>query len=275
MFEVPVDSSKRHRAIPATRPAFPYVGGKRNLVLRLVERIQRIPHQTYAEPFVGAGGVFLRRTKAAPAEVINDYSREVATFFRVLQRHYVPFMDLLKYQITTRVEFERLVKTDPTTLTDMDRAARLLYLQRTAYGGKVAGVNFGVSPGRGGGFNITKLGSILEEIHTRLAGVVIECLPYEAFIRRYDRPETLFFLDPPYWGSEGDYGADLFGRADFERLAELLASIQGRFLMTINDRPETRQVFKRFKQERLRTTYTIGRASGADSEARELLVSGR
>lgn len=269
-----MDSTKPHRDVAACRPAFPYIGGKRNLALRLVERIQAIPHQTYAEPFVGAGGVFLRRTTAAPAEVINDYSREVATFFRILQRHYVAFMEELKFKLTTRAEFERLVRTDPDTLTDLERAARLLYLQRTVYGGKVAGATFGVSPGRGGGFNITKLATVLEEVHTRLAGVVIECLPYETFIRRYDRPGTLFFLDPPYWGSEGDYGAGLFSRADFERLAELLAGLQGRFLMTINDRKETRQLFKAFKLERVKTSYSIGQAAGADPAARELLVSG-
>jgi DNA adenine methylase len=94
------------------------------------------------------GGVFLRRTRRPKCEVINDISEDVATFFRILQRHYVAFMDMLRFQLTTRAGFERLMRTDPSTLTDLERAARFLYLQRTAFGGKVVGRNFGVDDGR-------------------------------------------------------------------------------------------------------------------------------
>jgi DNA adenine methylase len=65
---------------------------------------------------------------------------------------------------------------------------------------------------------------MLADIHERLAGVVIEQLPFDQFIARYDRPGMLFYLDPPYWGCETDYGADVFTRADFARLAAQLAA---------------------------------------------------
>ena len=82
--------------VTPVRPAAAYVGGKRNLAKRLVTRlialIDTIPHTTYAEPFVGMGGVFLRRQRKPRAEVINDLSREVSNFFRVLQVHYVAFL---------------------------------------------------------------------------------------------------------------------------------------------------------------------------------------
>ena len=58
----------------------------------------------------------------------------------------------------------------------------------------------GIKPARASRFDVTKLGPILEDIHTRLAGVVIECLSWREFIDRYDSPGTLFYLDPPYWG---------------------------------------------------------------------------
>ena len=70
------------------RPVAPYLGGKKRLSRFLVARIEAIPHACYAEPFVGMGGVFLRRTKRPRLEVVNDLNREVAIFFRVLQRHY-------------------------------------------------------------------------------------------------------------------------------------------------------------------------------------------
>ncbi|MCG8436104.1 MAG: DNA adenine methylase, partial [Gammaproteobacteria bacterium] len=141
------------RSIKPTEPVAPYLGGKRNLAKQIIERIDATPHLTYAEPFVGMGGVFLRRERIPKAEVINDLSRDVSTFFRVLQRHYLQFMEVMRFQLTTRAEFERLVSTDPSTLTDLERSARFFYLQRTAYGGKVTGQNFGVQPGRPGSFD--------------------------------------------------------------------------------------------------------------------------
>ncbi|HEY2177860.1 MAG TPA: DNA adenine methylase [Caulobacteraceae bacterium] len=253
------------------KPASGYIGGKRNLSRRLVEMIGATPHRLYAEPFVGMGGVFLRRTSRPPTEVINDWSGDVVTLFRVLQRHYVAFLDMLRFQLTTREAFERLQRIDPTTLTDLERAARFLYLQRVAFGGKVSGRNFGAIYEGGARFDVTRLQPILEDIHTRLAGVVIERLPYGEFIPRYDRPGTLFFVDPPYWGCEDDYGPGMFSEADFDRLRALLEALQGRFILTLNDRPETRALFAQFDVQPVTLTY---RLSGAPTEGRELIITG-
>lgn len=258
-------------AVRPTQPVAPYLGGKRNLAKRLIARIGDIEHDTYAEPFVGMGGVFLRRPSRPGAEVINDLNREVATFFRILQRHYVAFLDMLRFQITTRTEFERLNATDPATLTDLERAARFLYLQRLAFGGKGYRPSFGVAPARPARFDVTKLQPMLEDLHTRLSGVVIECLPWDTFVRRYDRPGTLFYLDPPYWGGENDYGKGMFGRDDYQAMAEVLGSIKGRFLLSINDVPEIRKTFSAFDIEEVQTTYSV--AKGRARPAAELIVS--
>lgn len=259
--------------IEPTNPVAPYLGGKRNLAKRVITRIEAIPHTTYAEPFVGMGGVFLRRTCRARSEVINDLNKDIATFFRILQRHYVAFMDTIKFGITTRAEFERLVETRPSTLTDLERSARFLYLQRTAFGGKVSGRNFGVSPSRPGRFDITKLAPMLEDLHTRLAGVTIECLPAQNFIRRYDRPETLFYCDPPYWGNEGDYGKELFAPEDFEHLARMLGSIKGKFLLSLNDVPEVRETFSAFHIESVETTYSVCPSREGRGRVGEVIIS--
>lgn len=263
--------------VDPTRPVAAYIGGKRNLSKRLVERIAAVPHTTYAEPFVGMGGVFFRRTSRPTAEVINDWSMDVATFFRILQRHYVAFMDMLRFQLTTRAGFERLQRTDPGTLTDLERAARFLYLQRASFGGKVTGRAFGVSPINPARFDVTKLGPLLEAAHERLAGVVIERLPWTTFIARYDRPGTLFYLDPPYYGSEGDYGDDagkpLFDRSQFEAMAAQLAAISGRFILSLNDCPEVRAIFAGFTIEAIETTYQIG-GGGKAKRVGEVIISG-
>jgi DNA adenine methylase len=260
---------ERLRPAAPAHPAAPYLGGKRNLAARIIGRLREVPHTTYAEPFVGMGGVFLRRPWKARAEVINDASRDVANLFRILQRHYVPFMDMLRWQVTSRDEFERLVVASADSLTDLERAARFLYLQRTAFGGKIEGRNFGVSPATPGRFDVAKLGPLLEAVHSRLSGVVIECLPWRELLRRYDRPETLFYLDPPYWGCEGDYGPGMFGRDEFEALAGL----RGRWLLSLNDVPEVRRVFGRFRCDRVETTYGISREASARGKVGEILIS--
>ncbi|WP_425598725.1 DNA adenine methylase [Brucella pituitosa] len=221
-----------------------------------------MPHTLYAEPFVGMGGVFFRRNLIPKAEAINDITGDVVTLFRILQRHYLQFMETMKFQITSRKEFERLSSSDPDTLTDLERAARFLYLQRLAFGGKVKGRSFGVDTTGPARFNINRLGPILEEVHERLSGVVIERLPWEAFIDRYDNAGTLFYLDPPYLGCETDYGKNVFSRSDFMRIAAKLSSIKGRFVVSLNDRVEVREVFAEFRICDVPLTYTIAGGDG-------------
>ncbi|HEY2070727.1 MAG TPA: DNA adenine methylase [Rhizomicrobium sp.] len=247
------------------------MGGKRVLAGELVKLIEGIAHESYIEPFVGMGGVFFRRRSRPRCEVVNDMAGDVATLFRILQRHYLAFVEMLRWQLTTRAEFERLVATNPVTLTDLERAARFFYLQKTAFGGKVTGRNFGVSPNEPSAFDITRIVPQLEAYHLRLAGVVIERLSYADLIPRYDRPGALFFLDPPYLGTEHFYGPGLFGREDFETLAELLRKLRGRFIMTVNDCPDTRRIFARFDQRGRAVTYGV---SGGQTKARELIISG-
>ena len=71
--------------IQPIRPIAPYLGGKRNLAKRLCFLIDRDSHDACAEPFVGMGGIFLRRTRRPRAEFINDRGREVYSLFRVLR----------------------------------------------------------------------------------------------------------------------------------------------------------------------------------------------
>ena len=157
------------------------------------------------------GGIFLRRQTRHRAEVISDRGRDIANLLRILPRHYPQFLGMLRFQLTTRAEFERLTRVDPVTLTDLERAARFLYLQRTAFGGKVSSRNFGVSKDRPGRFNLTTLEPMLED---RLSGVVIECPDYSDFILRYDGAGTLLYLNPPYRRCADDPGQLVPMRSD-------------------------------------------------------------
>lgn len=265
------EREREREAVRPVSPAAAYLGGKRNLARRICAIVDSSEHDGYAEPFVGMGGIFLRRSVRCKFEVINDISGDIANFFRVLQEHYPYFIDMLRWRVASRNEYERLAGMDPDRLTDLQRAARFLYLQRLAFGGKVSGRNYGVDTFRTR-FNIAKLEPMLADIHERLTGVSIEQLPFERFIPRYDRPGMLFYLDPPYFGGEKDYGAGVFERDDFARIADLLTRLEGKFLLSINDTPEIRACFVDFRMEEVETTYTVS-AGNNSKRAGELLIS--
>lgn len=259
------------RAVNPARPAAAWVGGKRLLAKRIISRQREIEHRCYVEPFVGMGGVFLRRDFAPDCEVINDYDGEVINFFRILQRHYVPFLDMLKWQLTSRSEFERLLALDPNTQTDLERAARFLYIQNLAFGGKPRG-NFGVKRTGPARFDLTKLVPVLEDVYERLNRVVIECLPWQAAIDRYDNPATLFYLDPPYYGTEDYYQAE-FGRDEFTEMAARLRNLKGKFILSLNDCPEVREIFSNFDVERVAVNYSLSKQTKGCGKRGELIIS--
>lgn len=256
--------------VKPVRPVAPYIGGKRSLAKRLVERIDAIPHDLYAEPFVGMGGVFFRRGRRPRKEVINDISTDVVNLFRLLQRHYQQLLDVLKWQVCSRAEFERLVALDASRLTDLERAARFLYLQRASFG--AVGRRYGVTRTQPARFDLIKLVPLLEDAHERLCGVDIERLPYADFIATYDTSGSLFYLDPPYYGTEDYYGPGVFSRDDFERLRGLLDTIKGSFILSINDHPRVREIFAGFAMEEVQLNY---RVSGRVTPAKELIISRR
>ncbi|WP_370342531.1 DNA adenine methylase [Pararhodobacter marinus] len=129
-----------------------------------------------------------------------------------------------------------------------------------------------ISTDRPARFNLTTLEPDLEALHERLSGVTVTCMDFAAFIDRIDRPGVLFYLDPPYYGCEDDYGRELFSRARFDELAEQLARLKGRFILSLNDRPEVREIFGQFEITEVKTTYSIA-AKGALAERGEVLIT--
>ena len=169
-------------------------------------------------------------------------------------------------------QVDKLIAQDPANLTDLERSARFLYLQRLAFGGRVRGRTFGVVHGAGARFDITKLAPMIEAAHERLSGVIIERLPWADFLRRYDRAGTLFYLDPPYYGCERDYGEGMFGRDEFSDMAELLGGLKGRFILSLNDHPDVREIFAGFAMEGAEVRYSVGGMNNSKL-AGELIIS--
>ena len=259
----------------AAEPIAPWFGGKKHLARAIIGRIEAIPHTCYAEPFVGVGGVFLRRRLKPKSEVINDRNSEIVNLFRACREHPGELARQFRWVLSSREEFRRLLGVEPETLTDIQRAARFAYLQRLSFGGKPAqdatpGQMGSSAPHHPARLRADRMQRLIAAAHERLQGVQVECLDWAAFIRRYDRPWTLFYIDPPYWGHENDYGKGIFTRGDFRAMAELLSNIEGRFILSLNDRPQVRQLFGKFEIETVRTSYSAN--ARATRRVNELLI---
>jgi DNA adenine methylase len=110
---------------------------------------------------------------------------------------------------------------------------------------------------------------VLHMAHERLLNVQLECLPYQEIITRYDRPDTFFYLDPPYFGLP-HYKFN-FTENDYIELAAVLSNLKGRFLLSLNDKPPVRRIFASFKIHSLNFSYSAQRQAG--KTYREVLIS--
>lgn len=248
----------------------PYFGGKTRLAKRIIEKIPP-GHGCYVEVFAGSATVLFTK-EPSRSEVLNDFDRELITFYRVIKHHPHEFHRQFEFCLVSRDEFERLTRVEPDTLTDVQRAVRYFYLQKTCFGGKVTGQTFGTSTSGPPRLNLFNLQNSIHDAWVRLAQVTIERLDFRTLIPKYDRPHTFYFLDPPYWQIPG-YRHD-FKDQDFHDLADVLGSIQGRFLMTINDTPEVREIFGRFNVEEVRLRYSVNHTKAVRGrENTELLVA--
>ena len=236
---------------------FSYIGGKRALASKIIALFPE--HKTYVEPFAGGAQVFFRK-EPSKVEVLNDLDREIANFYRVCQQHYEELVRYMRFTLVSRAWFDLLQATDSNTLTDIQRAARHLYLSKTCYAGLVRRRNYSVRVDEPPGLNPERLPSLIEETHHRLARVQIECLPYEEVLARYDRPATLFYLDPPYYERKL-YRYNLEPE-EFAVMAERLGKLRGKFVLSLNDVPEVRALFHKFDIQGVELAYTAQKVAG-------------
>ena len=94
-------------------------------------------------------------------------------------------------------------------------------------------------------------------------------VPWSELITRYDRPETFFYCDPPYYLCL-DYKHN-FVLEDFISMADQLGRIKGKFMLSINDHPDIREVFKDFGHKEVSLLYTKGQKG--PTEANELIFT--
>lgn len=252
--ETPPTSNESNTAeSKAKKSPLGYLGGKSRLAKRIVERIP--PHTCYVEPFCGGAWVYFTK-EPSRVEVLNDMDGELVTFWKVIRHHLPEFLRCLEYPLISREEFMQANRQDPKWLTDVQRAVRYYQLQRMGFGGKTTNRTFGTSTVRPSSLNLPKVEEILTQTHRRLARTTIEHLDACECIERYDAPHTFFYIDPPYWNA--DFYAVSFAKEDFERLRDTLREVKGQFILSLNDTPEVREIFKEFTIESVETKYSLG-----------------
>ena len=230
-----------------------YLGGKSLLADKIISKMP--PHTCYCEVFAGAAWVLFKKDPSK-VEVINDINKDLITLYRVIQRFLEPFAKEFRWVLISRDEFERRKKEDPSTLLDIERAARFYYVIRNGFSSLLVNPAFSTQANRKPRLNLLRLEEELSAAHLRLARVTVENLHYADLIPRYDKPETFFYIDPPYYGIEGYYGKGIFSRDDYDRLHDILAGIKGNFLMSLNDTKEVRRIFKDFRISTVKHTYS-------------------
>lgn len=234
-----------------------YIGGKNRLAKKIIALFPE--HTTYVEPFAGGAQVFFRK-EPSEVEVLNDLDGEIVNFFRICQTHHEELLRYIRFMVVSRKWYHVLQQTPAEVLTDIQRAARMFYLQKNSFGGLIVRPSYATHVTQPPHFERNSVETVIEATHRRLAHVQIEALPCTEILRRYDRPTTLFYLDPPYFGKKL-YRFNMKD-ADFEELAASLKKLTGRFVLSLNDVPEVRRIFSQFKIAHVELAYSAQRKSG-------------
>ena len=236
-----------------------YIGGKNRLAAHIISMMPT--HQTYVEPFAGGAQVFFHKPRElSKVEVLNDLDGDIVNFFRVCQHHEEELLRCLKYLVVSRQWFDLLQRTPPDTLTDIHRAARFFYLQKNAFAGLVRHRNFAIHVVQRPGFQKESVADQIRQTHDRLSGVQIESLPYEEIMKRFDRAGTMFYLDPPYFARK--LYTFNFEDEDFRGLEQHFRVLKGKFLLSLNDVPEVRKIFSRYKIVPVELAYSSQKKAG-------------
>lgn len=216
-----------------------WIGGKKALRDEILIRFP-LDYTRYVEVFGGGGWILFHKPPKNDVEVYNDFNPNLANLYRCVRDKPEELIAELTFTLNSRLDFQHIrqeLKTH-TDLPDVRRAAYFYQLIRQSYASGVD--SFGAQP-----HSMWNNFPLIRAACGRLQKVVVENRDYEPLIRHYDRPDTFFYCDPPYYDTEGYYDDVGFVRADHERLARVLGSIQGKYLLSYNDCDPIRTLYRR------------------------------
>lgn len=216
-----------------------WVGGKKALRDEILARFPR-NYKRYIEVFGGAGWVLFHKPPGNDFEVFNDFNGNLVNLYRCVREQPEALRDELRYMLNSRLDFEYMkgMLHSQAMLPDVRRAAYYYALIRYSY---AAGTStFGSQP-----HTMWNNFPLVESAAGRLQKVVIENKDCVKLIRQYDRPESFFYCDPPYYNADQYYEAVSTDGFDHTGLANALLGIKGKFLLSYNDCPEIRALYDR------------------------------
>lgn len=256
-----------------------WAGGKSRLRNKIIEMLPATPDYCYVEIFGGGAWVLFGKPKSN-VEVLNDIDQELITFYRVIRHQPEKFIESFDFELVSRAEFERLAESDPRSLDDIQRAHRFYYLIMAGWGGELNYPRFQTSISDGGHGNrligaLKHLRERIEPIHERLKTVIIENLDWQNCIDRYDRAETVMYLDPPYPGNGVNYFHNMRDWESHKIMARRLRNAKCRWILSSYDTDEIHRLYEGFNINHVK--ISSGLKTGRDNNSRvvidEVLIS--
>ncbi len=249
-----------------------WVGGKR-LLRKTIAKLIPSDIKSYIEPFGGAGWVLFYKDKWADLEIYNDLDGRLVNLFRIVKYHPNALKEELQYLLGSREIFLQFL--NGTFITDIQRAVQFLFLTTRSFGGR--GRTFGTVKKSSGGASKSQHNVLekIDAIHKRLDKVMIENRDFEKLIRQYDHKDAFFYCDPPYTSGCG-YEVISTSSFDHERLKDVLAGIEGRLLLSYDDSPKVRELYKDYEMIEVERLNGINNCKGLSRENKiykELLIA--
>lgn len=240
------------------RPFLKWAGGKRSLMDDILARFPEGPIELFIEPFLGGGAVFLELARQGRIRkaILNDRNPELVHTWRMVQRDPEALIAATRqWNVDETTYYHVRDELEPATLSDVDRAARVLWLNRTCFNGlyrKNRRGKFNVPFGRYKKVNVVDEDN-LRAVSAALQSVTIHDFDFESVLLMAG-PGSLVYCDPPYWpvsktSSFNNYDGLCFGVAEQTRLAESFAALeaQGAYGVLSNSwTEETLELYARF-----------------------------
>lgn len=243
-----------------------WIGGKKLLRNKIIERFPNSKYNRYVEVFGGAGWVLFAKDSHAKEEIYNDINKELVNLFRCAKYHAEELQREFELTLNSRETFNDFKRQmNSKGLTDIQRAAKFYYLVKLSYGSRIR--EYGLKKE-----NIAVMKDYLLLVKERLKNVVIENESFDKLIKQYDAKDTLFYLDPPYASAENYYDA-VFTWDHHKLLLENLKSIKGKFLLSYNNHEEVKKWYKDFKIEEIDRNNNLTTKYNKNRRYQELIIT--